>query len=178
MKKRTIEAMMVLLFVAGLTELAEPLPNVVPEPKMGGCQIIEIPTIEKKESSVVEITEEQFEDESFCDSLELIALCVEAEAGNQSLDGKRLVADVILNRVESERFPNTVEEVISQKYQFTTYWDGTMDRIVEPSEESLHAVQMELYGKRLDDQILFFTAGNYNRYCTPAYIVGDHYFGY
>lgn len=144
-----------------------------------GCQmILEIPTIEKKESSVVEITEEQFEDETFCDSLEILALCVEAEAGNQSLDGKRLVADVILNRVESERFPNTVEGVISQKYQFTTYWDGSMDRIKEPSEETLQAVQMELYGQRLDEDILFFTAGNYNRYCTPAYIVGDHYFGY
>ena len=183
MKKRIVEALLMLAFIAALIGAAtkkvpEPIEEQVPEPKMGGCLPPELPTIEEKKTSVTSITEEQFEDESFCDSLEILALCVEAEAGNQSLDGKRLVTDVILNRVESDRFPDTVEGVISQKYQFTTYWDGSMARISEPSDETIQAVQMELYGKRLDEKILFFTAGNYNRYCDPAYIVGDHYFGY
>lgn len=53
--------------------------------------------------------------------LELIAKCVESEAGNQNDLGKRLVVDVILNRVDSERFPDDVESVISQKYHFTTF---------------------------------------------------------
>ena len=120
--------------------------------------------------------EEEMENEEFCDSLEILACCVEAEAGNQDLLGKRLVADVILNRVDSPRFPNTIEEVVSQKYHFTTFWDGTMSRIV-PSEETFKAVQMEL-DERTDSEILFFTAGDYNTYCVPAYRHGDHYFGY
>ena len=120
--------------------------------------------------------EEEMENEEFCDSLEILACCVEAEAGNQDLLGKRLVADVILNRVDSPRFPNTIEEVVSQKYHFTTFWDGTMARIV-PSDETFKAVQMEL-DERTDSEILFFTAGDYNTYCVPAYRHGDHYFGY
>ena len=43
------------------------------------------------------------------------------EAGNQDLVGKRLVVSVILNRVDSEEFPDTVSEVLSQENQFTTY---------------------------------------------------------
>jgi spore germination cell wall hydrolase CwlJ-like protein len=79
--------------------------------------------------------------------------------------------------VDSERFPDTIEEVITQKYHFTTYWDGTMSHIV-PSEETYQAVQQELYNDRLDANILFFTADGYNVYCIPGYIYGDHYFGY
>ena len=48
------------------------------------------------------------------DSIDLLAKCVEAEAGNQGLYGKQLVVDVILNRVDSDSFPNTIEEVIKQ----------------------------------------------------------------
>ncbi len=108
--------------------------------------------------------------------VELLATCVEAEAGNQDLKGKQLVADVILNRVDSDRFPDDVESVITQKYHFSTYWDGSMDN-TEPSDEAYEAVCMELV-ERLDDEILFFSAGGYSKYCKPAYQYGDHYFGY
>lgn len=109
--------------------------------------------------------------------LELIAKCVESEAGNQNDLGKRLVVDVILNRVDSERFPDDVESVISQKYHFTTFWNGEMDKIKSPSQETFDAIDAELE-TRTDDKILFFTSGGYNKYCIPAYKYGDHYFGY
>lgn len=128
-------------------------------------------TVEEKplEDEIVEraITDEEWK---------MITLCVEAEAGNQDIKGKRLVADVILNRVDSERFPDNIVDVITQKYQFSTYWDGAMDR-AKPSDETNEAVMMELES-RTDDEILFFTAGGYNKYCVPAYKYGDHYFGY
>lgn len=123
------------------------------------------------------VTPEELEDELYCDSLELLAICVEAEAGNQGLKGKRLVADVILNRVDSDKFPNNIEGVITQSNQFSSYTDGGMDKVIEPSEETIKAVQMEL-GSRLDCDILYFTAGRYNPYCKPAYKYKDHYFGY
>ena len=123
------------------------------------------------------MTDEELKDELYCDSLETLAICVEAEAGNQDLYGKRLVVDVILNRVDSERFPNDIESVIYQKNQFSTSFDGGMDRVKEPSEETYEAVRMELEN-RTDPDILFFTAGDYNKYCSPAYKYGDHYFGY
>ena len=121
--------------------------------------------------------EEDMQEELYFDSLEMLAICVEAEAGNQDLYGKRLVVDVILNRVDSDRFPDDIESVISQKYHFSTYWNGEMDKITEPSEETFEAVRMEL-DERLDDKILFFSAGGYSEYCIPAHKYGDHYFGY
>lgn len=123
------------------------------------------------------MSEAELQEQDYYDSLETLAICVEAEAGNQDLMGKRLVADVILNRVESEAFPNDINAVIYQERQFSTATDGAMDRVYEPSEETFKAVQLELTS-RTDRNILFFTAGGYNKYCTPAYRYGAHYFGY
>lgn len=109
------------------------------------------------------------------DSIDMLARCVEAEAGNQGLLGKRLVVDVILNRVDSERFPNDVASVISQKGQFAVY-PNAMNRVTV-SQETMDAIVLELE-RRTDDRILFFTAWHYNKYCVPAYQCGDHYFGY
>ena len=116
----------------------------------------------------------QIEEEGYFDDLELMAACVEAEAGNQGLDGKRMVADVILNRVEDPNWPNTIEGVIAQKYQFSTYWNGAMDS-VSISDETFEACKMELK-ERGWPGIYYFTAGGYGEYGTPWRKVGDHYF--
>ena len=136
-------------------------------------------SLQPKEASkyiVHEYTAEEMECELYDDSLELLAICVEAEAGNQDLKGKRLVVDVILNRVDSDRFPNDIESVITQVGQFSSYWDGHMDAVYEPSEETFEAVKMELED-RLDSEVLFFTEGRYNPYCEPMFKYGAHYFG-
>ena len=106
--------------------------------------------------------------------LDLIAACVEAEAGNQDLTGKRLVADVILNRVNDKNFPNTVEGVISQPRHFATYWNGAMDK-AEPTAETYKAVRMEIE-ERSYPGLLYFDSGDYLPYGTPWKKVGDHYF--
>jgi N-acetylmuramoyl-L-alanine amidase len=119
---------------------------------------------------------EQIAEEEYWDSLELIALTVEAEAGNQDLYGKRLVVDVILNRVDSPEFPDTIEGVITQIHQFETYSNGMIDAAgYHMQEDDYTAVLMELES-RTDPEILYFTAGGYNPYGTPAYKYGDHYF--
>ncbi len=118
---------------------------------------------------------EEIAEEEYYDSLELMAVCVEAEAGNQSLEGKRLVVDVILNRVEHPDWPDTITAVITQKYQFSSYWDGGMDKVWEPSEETFEAVRMELE-ERSYPAVLYFTAERYSEYGTPWRKVGDHYF--
>lgn len=184
MKKKQIEVLFLGAFVGVLSFQTVLVGKCMPKEiqcenghNMAVTEAHKKPTIVKNEIDVVEVCEDDLESEEFCDSLEILATCVEAEAGNQDLKGKRLVADVILNRVESPRFPDTIEGVISQKYQFTTFWDGSMDAITEPSEETFQAVNMELCGERLDDEILFFTAGDYNTYCIPAYKYQDHYFG-
>lgn len=184
MRKKIVEVLVLLAYVGVLGSLCESMGKSMPKQikyenghNMAVTEVHQKSTVTKNDVEMVNVSEIDLENEEFCDSLEILALCVEAEAGNQDLMGKRLVADVILNRVESPRFPDTIEEVISQKYHFTTYWNGQMKRIKEPSEESFEAVRMELK-ERIDDEILFFTASDYNIYCVPAYKYGDHYFGY
>lgn len=51
-----------------------------------------------------------------------------AEAEGECEEGKRLVIDTILNRVDSISFPNTVYEVVYQPSQFSSMWNGRVDR--------------------------------------------------
>lgn len=106
--------------------------------------------------------------------LELLAHCVQAEAGNQDLYGKQLVVDVILNRVDSDEFPNSIEGVITQRRQFSVWSNGSIHRVT-PDSETYESIRTELE-ERTDNTIIFFTAGKYNPCGTPAYKYGDHYF--
>ncbi|MDD3369231.1 MAG: cell wall hydrolase [Lachnospiraceae bacterium] len=119
-------------------------------------------------------TADEIAAEMYCDSLEELAICVEAEAGNQGLTGKRMVAAVILNRVDSPDYPDTIQEVIEQPYHFASYWDGHM-AAATPTEETYQAVQMELQYRCWPD-LLYFTAEGYSSFGTPWGKVGDHYF--
>jgi cell wall hydrolase len=130
---------------------------------------------EAPEPIVCTTAPDDIEKEERMDELELMAICIEAEAGNQDLTGKRMAADVILNRVDDPDFPDTITDVISQKYAFTSFWDGGMDKVVEPSEETFLAVRMELE-ERGWPGLLYFTAGEWPKYGTPWKKVGDHYF--
>ena len=140
----------------------------------------ETPYIEETETYIIPtetMTEEQIEEEEMMDSLELLAQLVEAEAGNQDQIGKRLVVDVVLNRVDSENFPNTIEEVIYQTNQFSCVADGGLERAgYRMTEEDYDIVMAEIY-ERLNYEVLFFTAGDYSQYCEPLFQHGAHYFG-
>ena len=128
------------------------------------------------EVAEVEDTAEQIAEEEHQADLQLLACLVEAEAGNQDLTGKRLVVDVVLNRVADPRFPDTIAEVIYQPGQFGPVNNGTLARAYYTvSEDSFKAVSMELT-EQIDYSVLYFTAGGYG--CgEPAYKYGDHYFG-
>ena len=114
------------------------------------------------------------------EDLALMACLVYAEAGNQDQIGQRLVADVVLNRVASPDYPDTISGVIYERHgnvwQFTTAGNGALKAAeTEVTESCIEAVQMELE-ERLDTKILFFTAGGFGDYGTPGYQHGDHYF--
>lgn len=128
---------------------------------------------------VTYLTEEDIKEMDYWGELELLAAVVEAEAGNQDMTGKRLVVDVVLNRVDSPLFPDTITEVLEQPGQFSTMWNGAVeDAGWHMQEDDYTAVMMEVTGVRLDYDIYYFTAGEYNTNCKPAYIHGDHFFGY
>ena len=88
---------------------------------------------------------------------------VEAEAGSEDLNGRILVANVVLNRVKSELFPDCVTDVVYQHsngvYQFSPVKNGTIDT-VSISEETKQAVELALDGTDLSKGALYFAARN------------------
>ena len=87
---------------------------------------------------------------------QMMAQLVHSEAGGESYKVKRLVADVVFNRVASPKWPNTIEEVIYQKGQFSVIRNGSFDRAAAHLEENdWLAVDEETY-RRLDYGILYF----------------------
>lgn len=118
---------------------------------------------------------EAVEEEDHEAELQLLACLVEAEAGNQDITGKRLVVDVVLNRVADPAFPDTIAGVIYQPGQFSPVTDGSLaSAYYTVSRESFDAVNAEL-ADQIDYSVRFFCGGNYG-YGEPAFRYGDHYF--
>ena len=60
------------------------------------------------------------------DDLNLLAAIIYCEAGNQSREGKVAVGAVVLNRVASSSFPNSIHDVVYQSGQFTPASSGAL----------------------------------------------------
>ena len=124
--------------------------------------------------SAVEI-EEYVEDTLLSrEDIELIALVTMAEAEGECEEGKRLVIDTILNRVDSVYFPDTVYDVVYQANQFSSMWNGRVDKCFV-DDDICQLVEDELRS-RTNVDAMFFTAGGYGKYGTPMFQVGNHYF--
>lgn len=105
---------------------------------------------------------------------------INAESGNQSLEGKIAVGNVILNRVESSRFPSTVYDVIFEKNQFTPASNGSIYK--DPNEESILAAKLCLDGANTAEDCYFFVNPTVSpnswaaRNCTYVQTIGAHAF--
>ncbi|MDO4634215.1 MAG: cell wall hydrolase [Eubacteriales bacterium] len=111
---------------------------------------------------------------------------VEAEATGEDLKGKMLIANVILNRVKDDRFPNTIEEVVWQTEGGSAQFQPTIDgRIysVEVTDETIQAVDRVLAGEDESRGALFFMArsasesvsvGWFDTNLTPLFKHGGH----
>ncbi|MDQ1002499.1 N-acetylmuramoyl-L-alanine amidase [Neobacillus niacini] len=90
---------------------------------------------------------------------DLFARLVEAEAKGESYEGKVAVATVVLNRVDSPEFPNTVTEVINEvvgtAYAFSPVQNGEINN--PASDEAIRAVEEALTRQdRLNDSVYFY----------------------
>jgi len=91
---------------------------------------------------------------------------INAESGNQPLEGKIAVGNVVLNRVRSSSFPNTVKGVIYQKNQFSPAASGSVKRA--PNAESVVAAKLCLEGANTIGNALFFVNPKISRNCWAA----------
>jgi len=76
--------------------------------------------------------------------LYMLAKCIYAEARGESYTGQVAVGAVILNRVASSKFPNTISGVIYQKGAFTAVSDGQIN--LEPDKTAMNAAQDAMNG--------------------------------
>ena len=76
----------------------------------------------------------------------LLAKIAECEGGNQNVQTRSLIIMVVLNRVESDKFPDTIKEVIYHNnngvYQFSPLCSGGSWWNIEPTQESYDAVKL------------------------------------
>ncbi len=130
------------------SETAEPVES--PEPVVQPAEpAVEAPAPEPAAPAVSISAEEK----------DLFARLVEAEAKGESYDGKVAVATVVLNRVESPEFPDTVtgviKEVVGDAYAFSPVQNGEINK--PASEESIQAVEEALTREdTLNDSIYFY----------------------
>lgn len=155
--------------------------EVIEEPEVVVEEIIEEPVVEVVEEPKVEVKEEKPKEEVKSEPVEanlsdidLIALVVMAEAEGEPVEGKRLVIDVILNRVDSGSFPNSISGVVYQKGQFEAMWNGRVDRC-EVRDDIRQLVEEEM-ASRTNSKVLYFRTNHYHNFGTPELNVGNHYF--
>ena len=104
---------------------------------------------------------------------ELLASLIFCEAGNQPYEGQVAVGAVVLNRVKSSVYPNSVSEVIYQLGQFSPAMSGWLDRVranAGYSESALQAAEDALNGSNPVGDCLYFSTGGYGMQ------IGDHFF--
>lgn len=112
----------------------------------------------------------------YSEDVKLLTQLVIAEAENQPMLGQLLVADVVMNRVDHEKFPNTIREVIFQPDQFSCVDNGRFAACESKVTDTMcEIIYNEMY-RRQNYNVLYFKAKGYFDFATPACQVGDHFF--
>lgn len=118
------------------------------------------------------------------DEINLLARLITAEADGEPYEGKVAVGAVVLNRIDSDAFPNSIKDVIYQygdgTYQFEPVQNGEVNK--PASNESLNAAKDALNGWDPTNGSIYFFA-NYVKsswlWSRPlSTIIGNHVFTY
>ena len=111
----------------------------------------EFETETEHSNSIEEETQTELETEAETkyteNDFELLARVIEAEAGGESDYHKLCVGTVVMNRVASDKYPNTIEGVIYQPGQYQCVTNSHINK--EPSESSYEAAESILDGRRM-----------------------------
>ncbi len=100
----------------------------------------------RKAAAKIEYSQEDYD---------LLLRIVEAEAGICDMKGRILVANVIINRVESDEFPDNITDVVYQKSQFSPVTDGRL-YTCRVTGETVEAVDRALAGEDYSQGALYF----------------------
>ncbi len=110
------------------------------------------------------------------DDLIVLAGIIYCEAGSESYEGKVAVGSVVMNRIASSRYPNTIREVVYQSGQFTPAGSGRLDRAIVNGNipaDCYQAAQEALGGSK---PVGASTCFNGNLSKSDGIIIGGHRF--
>ena len=128
---------------------------------------------EKAEQEAKEKAEREAREAYVRANQELLASIIYCEAGNQPYEGQVAVGAVIMNRVKSGSYPNSIEEVIYQSGQFGPAATGWLNRVRSSkgySQTALQAAVDALNGANPIGNCLYFDQGG------AGMKIGAHYF--
>mgnify|MGYP006298714281 CR=1 FL=1 len=133
-----------------------------------------------------EIKTPNFDDEQNYDisinsmNVDLLARAIYAEARGESFEGQVAVGAVIVNRMESPKFPNTIEKVLYQPNQFKCVENGRINQT--PNQNAYKAARRAIEGEDPSQGALFFfnpetseDPAAFDRY-TVTVRIGNHIF--
>ena len=106
---------------------------------------------------------------------ELIARIIECEAGGESYEGKLAVGSVVMNRVRSSYFPNSVVGVIYQNGQFSPVASGRLATVLGSGLTSASCSQaaQEVLNGNITNGYLHFRQNNG---VIEGSVIGNHVF--
>jgi hypothetical protein len=139
--------------------------------------VIQTGTIQETESYVEDYVDDYVEETEAVytnsDDVTLLGALIYCEAGNQSYEGMVAVGAVVMNRVYSSSFPNTISEVIYQSGQFTPAYSGTLASALANGVPSTcyEAAAAALAGENPVGSALYFNTGT-----GKGIRIGDHQF--
>lgn len=90
------------------------------------------------------------------DMVDLLARLINGEARGEPYEGQVAVGAVVLNRVKSSEFPNTISGVIYQKGQFSCVTDGQFNKKIDENSTVYKAAEEAINGSDPSNGALFF----------------------
>ena len=115
------------------------------------------------------------ENSEYTEDEQLLARLVIAEAENQTLYGKQLVASSVLNRLDAG-YGDSIREIIYAKNQFECVSNGRYMRVIV-DDAALELARAEIK-ERTDNKVMHFRTLHYHTFGTPYLLEDDHYFSY
>lgn len=165
--------------LTGCAMILAPKPIEEVEPLVFEEVVIEEPIEEPEPIKEPEVITPQYTPREFSyDDAQMLMRIAQAEAGNQGIEGMKLIMAVVLNRVADEDFPDSIEKVIFQEHQFQPVSDGRYYSVELSPEVHLALADIEK-GEPIDEEIVAFEVTSSNsleRYFIYSYTVGDHNF--
>lgn len=90
------------------------------------------------------------------DMVDLLARLINGEARGEPYKGQVAVGAVVMNRVKSSEFPDTISGVIYQKGQFSCVTDGQFDKAIDENSTVYKAAREALNGADPTNGCIFF----------------------